>query len=126
MKAQRPIYAGNNVTLAAETDQLLKERYITIEQTMTFYQSKLTAARAREHREALATHCAGRPKADAGIKRYYFVAEPLTTPRLLDQHPKGIACARALCGARWFFALPRPHKKGHPLDPPLSFALGLV
>ena len=68
--------------LAAETDQLLKERFIsTAEQTMTFYQSKLAAARAREHREALAKLIAQEDqKQMLASKGSYFVAEPLTTP----------------------------------------------
>ena len=68
--------------VATETDRLLKERYIaSAEQTMTFYQSKLAAARAREHREALAKLIAQEDqKLMLASKGSYFVAEPLTTP----------------------------------------------
>ena len=68
--------------VASETDRLLKERYIaSAEQTMTFYQSKLAAARAREHREALAKLIAQEDqKLMLASKGSYFVAEPLTTP----------------------------------------------
>lgn len=68
--------------VATETDRLLKERYIAnAEQTMTFYQSKLAAARAREHREALAKLIAQEDqKLMLASKGSYFVAEPLTTP----------------------------------------------
>lgn len=67
---------------ASLTDQLLKERFIrSAEKTMTFYQQKLAAARAREHREALAKLIAQEDqKLMLASKGSYFVAEPLTTP----------------------------------------------
>ena len=68
--------------VVSETDKLLKERYIaSAEQTMAFYQTKLAAARAREHREALARLIAQEDqKLMLASKGSYFVAEPLTTP----------------------------------------------
>ena len=67
---------------ASVTDQLLKERFIrSAEKTMSFYQQKLAAARAREHREALAKLIAQEDqKLMLASKGSYFVAEPLTTP----------------------------------------------
>jgi uncharacterized protein involved in exopolysaccharide biosynthesis len=67
---------------ASVTDQLLKERFIrSAEKTMNFYQQKLAAARAREHREALAKLIAQEDqKLMLASKGSYFVAEPLTTP----------------------------------------------
>ena len=67
---------------ASVTDLLLKERFIiSAEKTMSFYQQKLAAARAREHREALAKLIAQEDqKLMLASKGSYFVAEPLTTP----------------------------------------------
>ena len=69
---------------AALTDQLLKERFISSsEKTMSFYQQKLAAARAREHREALAKLIAQEDqKLMLASKGSHFVAEPLTTPSI--------------------------------------------
>ena len=69
---------------ASVTDELLKERFISsAEKTMSFYQQKLAAARAREHREALAKLIAQEDqKLMLASKGSYFVAEPLTTPSI--------------------------------------------
>jgi hypothetical protein len=68
--------------VSSATDSLLKERFVaTSEKTMGFYQQKLAAARAREHREALAKLIAQEDqKLMLASKGSYFVAEPLTTP----------------------------------------------
>ena len=65
-----------------ETDSLLKERFIqSSEQTMSFYQTKLSQARAREHREALAKLIAAEDqKLMLVSKGEYFVAKPVTVP----------------------------------------------
>jgi LPS O-antigen subunit length determinant protein (WzzB/FepE family) len=64
------------------TDNLLKERYIAnAEEMMLFYQTQLSKARAREHREALAKLIAQEDqKLMLASKGDYFVAEPLTAP----------------------------------------------
>ena len=64
------------------TDSLLKDRYIaTAEEMMLFYQTQLSKARAREHREALAKLIAQEDqKLMLASKGDYFVAEPLTAP----------------------------------------------
>lgn len=65
-----------------ETDSLLKERFVqSSEQTMSFYQTKLSQARAREHREALAKLIAAEDqKLMLVSKGEYFVAKPVTVP----------------------------------------------
>ena len=70
--------------VSSATDRLLKERFVaTSEKTMSFYQQKLAAARAREHREALAKLIAQEDqKLMLASKGSYFVAEPLTTPSI--------------------------------------------
>jgi hypothetical protein len=70
--------------VSSVTDRLLKERFVaTSEKTMSFYQQKLAAARAREHREALAKLIAQEDqKLMLASKGSYFVAEPLTTPSI--------------------------------------------
>ena len=64
------------------TDSLLKDRYIaTAEEMMLFYQTQLSKARAREHREALAKLIAQEDqKLMLASKGDYFVAEPITAP----------------------------------------------
>ena len=72
---------------AFETDRLLKERFIqSSEQTMSFYQTKLSQARAREHREALAKLIAAEDqKLMLVSKGEFFVAKPVTVPSVSFQ-----------------------------------------
>ncbi|MGA0315962.1 MAG: hypothetical protein ACO3MJ_11325, partial [Alphaproteobacteria bacterium] len=67
---------------AIETDRLLKARFIqSSEKTMSFYQAKISQARAREHREALAKLIAAEDqKLMLVSKGEYFVAKPVTVP----------------------------------------------
>jgi uncharacterized protein involved in exopolysaccharide biosynthesis len=64
------------------TDAMIKDRFIeSAEGTVEFYQSKLSSARAREHREALAQLIAQEEqKLMLASKGDYFVMEPLTPP----------------------------------------------
>ena len=73
---------------ALETDRLLKERFIqSSEQTMSFYQAKISQARAREHREALAKLIAAEDqKLMLVSKGEFFVAKPVTEPSV-SFHP---------------------------------------
>ncbi len=64
------------------TDAIIKDRFIeSAAGTVEFYQSKLSSARAREHREALAQLIAQEEqKLMLASKGDYFVMEPLTYP----------------------------------------------
>ena len=64
------------------TDDLMKNRFITrSEDTAAFYNKQLSKARAREHREALATLLAEEDqKLILALRGRHFVAEPVTTP----------------------------------------------
>lgn len=64
------------------TDAIIKERFIgSAEGTVEFYQRKLSSARSREHREALAQLIAQEEqKLMLASKGDYFVMEPLTHP----------------------------------------------
>ena len=70
------------IKITDTTDNLLKDRYIaSAEEMMLFYQTQLSKARAREHREALAKLIAQEDqKLMLASKGDYFVAEPLTAP----------------------------------------------
>lgn len=72
---------------AIETDRLLKERFIqSSEKTMSFYQAKISQARAREHREALAKLIAAEDqKLMLVSKGEFFVAKPVTVPSVSFQ-----------------------------------------
>lgn len=67
---------------AFETDRLLKDRYVqSSEQTMNFYQEKISQARAREHREALAKLIASEDqKLMLASRGEFFVIKPITAP----------------------------------------------
>ena len=64
------------------TDDLMKNRFITrSEETALFYNKQLSKARAREHREALATLLAEEDqKLILASRGKYFIAEPVTIP----------------------------------------------
>ena len=72
------------VRIAEFTDELLKKRYIAdSEKTMEFYKLQLSKARAREHREALATLIAQEDqRLILASKGSHFVAKPLTAPTI--------------------------------------------
>ena len=72
---------------AFETDRLLKERFIqSSEQTMNFYQAKISQARAREHREALAKLIAAEDQKLMLVEKgEFFVAKPVTLPSVSFQ-----------------------------------------
>jgi hypothetical protein len=64
------------------TDDLMKNRFITrSEETAAFYNKQLSKARAREHREALATLLAEEDqKLILALRGQHFIAEPVTIP----------------------------------------------
>ena len=70
------------------TDAIIKDRFIgSAEGTVEFYQRKLSSARSREHREALAQLIAQEEqKLMLASKGDYFVMEPLTHPTV-SLHP---------------------------------------
>jgi len=72
------------VRISDFTDELLKKRYIAnSEKTMEFYKIQLSKARAREHREALATLIAQEDqKLILASRGSHFVAKPLTAPTI--------------------------------------------
>ena len=67
---------------AKVTDDLMKNRFIErSEQTAAFYNKQLSNARAREHREALATLLAEEDrKLILALRGQHFIAEPVTIP----------------------------------------------
>jgi len=74
--------------VSQETDNLLKERFIsTAEETLGFYYKKLLTSRVSEHREALAKLISVQDqKLMLASKSTNFVAEPLTRPNV-SLHP---------------------------------------
>jgi hypothetical protein len=64
------------------TDDLMKNRFITrSEKSTAFYNKQLSKARAREHREALATLLAQEDqKLILALRGQHFIAEPVTIP----------------------------------------------
>jgi rubrerythrin len=64
------------------TDDLMKNRFIKrSEETLDFYNKQLSKARAREHREALATLLAEEDqKLILALRGQHFIAEPVTIP----------------------------------------------
>jgi LPS O-antigen subunit length determinant protein (WzzB/FepE family) len=67
---------------AKTTDDLMKNRFIIrSENTASFYNKQLSKARAREHREALATLLAEEDqKLILALRGQHFIAEPVTIP----------------------------------------------
>ena len=64
------------------TDDLMKNRFIKrSEETLDFYNKQLSKARAREHREALATLLAEEDqKLILALRGRHFIAAPVTIP----------------------------------------------
>ena len=81
------------MTLVAETDQFIKERFVAYgAETLSFYHKKLSASRSREHRDILARLIASEEqKLMLASREGPFVVEIMTGPSisLRPTSPKG-------------------------------------